>query len=172
LSGGSPNIRLFVGNTGGALPCVRVTNRPGAGWAQRRVAAMARAWLGFILMLFPFLSGCAGTADSFPLNKAAQQTGPLQISFIRTGIGRGPVTIVMPDGEILKGEWRVNSSISEGFAFSGGQTASSLVVGGGSIEFVTTGPKTQILCRGDTGGAGHGNGECQTADGALWAIDW
>ena len=34
LSGGSRNKRPLVGNTGGALPSVRVINRPGAGRAN------------------------------------------------------------------------------------------------------------------------------------------
>jgi len=118
------------------------------------------------------LAGCAGTGESFPLNNAAQQRGPLQISFIRTGIGHGPITITMQDGEVLKGEWKVNSGVSEGFAFSGGQTATALAITGGSVQFIVTGPKTQILCRGDTGGGGHGSGQCQTYDGAIWAVDW
>ena len=50
------------------------------------------------------LVGCAATADTFPLNDAAKRLGPVHVSFVRNGIGRGPVTIMMPDGEVLTGE--------------------------------------------------------------------
>lgn len=60
------------------------------------------------------LPGCADTADSFPLNDAAKRIGDPQIDFIRTGIGRGPVTITMPDGEVLKGEWSISHSTCRG----------------------------------------------------------
>jgi hypothetical protein len=96
----------------------------------------------------------------------------MQVSFVRTGTGSGPVTITMADGEVLKGTYHVAFGESEGFAFSGAQTASALVITNGPVQFVATGPKTQVLCRGTSSPGGHGNGECQTYDGAVWAVDW
>ena len=91
---------------------------------------------------------------------------------MRTGIGRGPVTITMGDGEVLKGQYRVANSSAQGFAFAGGQSASALVIGDGPVQFVASGPKTQMLCRGTSSALGHGNGQCQTFEGAVWAISW
>ena len=125
-----------------------------------------------ILVVLAVLGGCADTADTFPMNAAAQRLGPIKASFVRTGVGRGPATITMEDGEVLTGEYRVAFGSSVGMAFSGTKSASAIVIGDGPVQFVLTGPKTQILCRGTSTTMGHGNGECQTYDGAVWAISW
>jgi hypothetical protein len=87
-------------------------------------------------------------------------------------MGRGPVTITMADGEVLSGEYRVAFGASEAFAFSGAHSASAIVISDGPVQFVATGPKTQLLCRGTSSAMGHGNGQCQTYDGAIWAVSW
>ena len=38
-------------------------------------------------------------ANAFSLNEAPRRLGRLCVNFVRTGIGRGPITIVMADGE-------------------------------------------------------------------------
>jgi hypothetical protein len=117
-------------------------------------------------------AGCTDTADVFSKNAAAKRLGPIKASFERTGLGRGPVTITMADGEVLTGEYRVAFGSSVGMAFSGGQSASAIIITDGPVQFVATGPKTQILCRGTSSTMGHGSGECQTFDGAVWVISW
>jgi hypothetical protein len=106
------------------------------------------------------------------MNAAAQRLGPINASFVRTGLGRGPVTVTMADGEVLKGEYRVAFGTSVGMGFSGASSASAIVIKDGPVQFVVTGPKTQMLCRGTSTTMGHGGGECQTFDGAVWAISW
>jgi hypothetical protein len=118
------------------------------------------------------VAACTDTADVFPLNAAAQHLGPVRVAFVRPGVGRGPVTITMADGEELKGEYRVAFSSASAMAFSGTRSSSALVISDGPVQFVVTGPKTQMLCRGTSSTMGHGNGECQTYDGALWAMSW
>jgi hypothetical protein len=118
------------------------------------------------------LPGCAGSVDTFPMNPAAKAMGPIKAEFTRTGVGSGPVTITMADGEVLKGRYRVAFGSAMGFGFSGAQSASALVITDGPVQFVATGPKTQMLCRGVSSTMGHGNGQCQTYDGAVWAISW
>jgi hypothetical protein len=130
-----------------------------------------RAATLFLLSLI-LLSGCSDTADTFPMNAAAKELGPIQVSFVRTGIGKGPVTITMADGEILKGEYRVAFGTSTGMAFAGPVTASAIVIQDGPVQFVATGPKTQMLCRGNSSTMGHGSGQCQTYEGAVWAVSW
>jgi hypothetical protein len=117
-------------------------------------------------------TGCTDTADVFPMNTAAQQLGPVQASFVRTGAGRGPITIKMADGEVLTGEYRVAFNGAVGTVFSGQKSASAIVIGDGPVQFVARGPRTQMLCRGNSSTMGHGNGECQTFEGAVWAISW
>jgi hypothetical protein len=97
------------------------------------------------------LAGCTGTADVFPMSDAAKRIGLVMVSFVRTGVGRGPVTITMPDGEERKGEYRVAFDISVATAFSGRKSAPAIVIGDGPVQFVATGPKTQVLCRGSHG---------------------
>lgn len=125
-----------------------------------------------ILFSLTALSACTDTADTFPMNAAAQRLGPIAVSFVRAGIGRGPITITMADGEVLNGEYRVAFGSSTSMAFSGARSASALVITDGPVQFVATGPKTQMLCRGTSSTMGHGNGQCQTFDGAVWAISW
>jgi hypothetical protein len=118
------------------------------------------------------LAACTGTADVFPLNAAAKAYGPLKATFTRTGTGEGPVTVVMGDGEVLTGRYRVAFGSAQGFGFSGTQSASAIIITDGPVQFVLRGPKTQMLCRGTSSTLGHGNGQCQTYEGALWAISW
>jgi hypothetical protein len=125
-----------------------------------------------IIIFLILLSGCTDTADTFPMNAAAQRLGPVKASFVRTGVGRGPVTITMADGEVLKGEYRVAFGSSVETAFAGTKSASAIVISDGPVQFVATGPKTQMLCRGTSSTMGHGSGQCQMFDGAIWAISW
>ena len=124
------------------------------------------------LVVLVVLGGCTDTVDTFPMNDAARQRGPLRASFVRTGIGRGPVTITMADGEVLTGEYRVAFGGGSAFAFSGSRSASALVITDGPVQFVATGPRTQMLCRGISTTMGHGQGQCQTYEGAVWAVSW
>ena len=53
------------------------------------------------------LLGCSSTGGATaPLNAAAQQRGPISFAFVNTGLGNGPVQIVMADGEVLNGTYR------------------------------------------------------------------
>ncbi len=76
------------------------------------------------------------------------------------------------DGEVVAGEYRVAFGGSVGTAFSGAWSASAIVIRDGPVQFVARGPKTQVLCRGTSNPMGHGNGECQTFEGAVWTISW
>ncbi len=44
-------------------------------------------------------AGCTDTADTSQLNNPTKQLGPKHLSFARTGVDSGPVTITMADGE-------------------------------------------------------------------------
>jgi len=129
-------------------------------------------WRTIAALGLALLAGCADTADTFPLNDAARKIGRPKVDFVRTGVGRGPVTITMPDGEVLTGTWRVAFGGAVGMGFSGGSSSTAIVVGDGNVQFVASGPKTEILCRGTSSPFGHGTGECQTYEGALWTVSW
>ena len=118
------------------------------------------------------LQACTSTADIFPLNASARAIGDPDIKFVREGIDQGPVTATMPDGEVLHGHYHVARDGGMVMAFSGGQIATAIGEGGGGVQFVLRGPRTEMLCRGSVSFGGHGNGECQTEDGALWAVSY
>jgi len=119
------------------------------------------------------LAACTSSAGVFPLNDAAKAIGSPQIDFVREGLDQGPVTITMPSGEILKGHYYVaRSGEFAAASFSNGQNASAIALGGGGVQFVARGPMTEMLCQGSVSLGGHGNGECQTENGAVWAVDY
>jgi len=134
---------------------------------RHRCFATAAAFLGLIA-----LGACSETANTYPLNDSAQRRGPIKVQFVRTTIGGGPVTVTMADGEVLKGAYRVLFGTVEGFGFAGRSSASPLVIPNGPVHFVANGPKTQFLCRGNSTVLGFGSGECQTDEGAVWAMTW
>jgi hypothetical protein len=132
------------------------------------------------------LGGC-GTYV-IPLNPSAERLGPIEVSSIRMSAPRGPITIQMGDGEILTGEYwgayslaqnlglpnhtDVGSDNTQPFGFSDHPSPSRLRINDGPVHIVAIGPKTEILCRGRSGPMGYADAECQTVDGALWAIYW
>jgi hypothetical protein len=118
------------------------------------------------------VAACTSNADVFPLNDSAKKIGDPTIEFVRQGTDSGPVTITMPDGEVLHGYYRVARNGGIAMAFSGGQSATAIGFGSGGVQFVAKGPRTEILCRGSVSFSGHGNGECQTVDGAVWAVSY
>jgi hypothetical protein len=71
---------------------------------------------------------CSDNADTLPLNETAKKRGRLQVSFVRTSVSRGPVTIAIREGDILKGEYRVAFGGTAAMAFSGSNSASALVI--------------------------------------------
>jgi hypothetical protein len=94
---------------------------------DRRFDQGAEAMRELIVVALLFsLAACSDTADTFPMNDAAKHLGHLKVSFGRMGVGRGPVTITMADGEVLTGEYRVAFSGSMGMAFSGRNSASAI----------------------------------------------
>jgi hypothetical protein len=143
-------------------------------------AAVMHCWhmrflpLATLVMTLVSVAGCTDTADVFPMNAAAQQLGPVQASFVRTGVGRGPVTISMADGEVLTGEYRVAFGGSVETVVAGPWSASAVVIQDGPVQFVARGPghRCYVGATAPPWGMGHGNGQCQTFEGAIWSISW
>jgi hypothetical protein len=106
------------------------------------------------------------------MNEAAHRIGDPKIEFVRQGIDQGPVTITMPGGEVLHGHYHVARNGAVGMAFSGGQTATAIAMGDGGVQFVARGPSTELLCSGSGSFGGHGSGQCQNVEGAVWAISY
>jgi hypothetical protein len=151
---------------------------------QRRKTKSMRGLLSIVIVAVG-LGGCS--AHVIPMNPSAERLGPIEVSSIRMGAPRGPVTIKMGDGEILTGEYwgaftlrrslgftdrtDVGSDNARDFGFSG-HSPRRLRINDGPLHIVANGPRTQILCRGRSGVMGYGDAECQTLNGDLWAIYW
>jgi hypothetical protein len=128
------------------------------------------------------LAACTASGNMFPLNDQAQQLGVPTFEFVRQGIDRGPVTVVMPDGEVLHGRYQVArdatfglgfgkfSSIGTRGAVSGFSNATVVGVGGGTAFASVIGPKTTINCQLTVDLGGHGGGMCATPQGAQYQL--
>jgi hypothetical protein len=127
--------------------------------------------LAAIPLLF-LLSGCVGSGTAYPTNDQAIQTGVPKVEFMRYGVGRGPVTITMPDGEVLKGEYRVISNVGIGFGFGARGTATAIGVGGGSpVAASALGDHgTVMTCDGAVDLGGRGVADCETNRGARYRM--
>jgi opacity protein-like surface antigen len=126
------------------------------------------------------LAGCARTADVVPLDDAATAAGIPKIDMTLYGTGYGPVTVTMPDGEVLTGHYQLSLSgmVSSGSATATGSSGSA-TVSGSAIAMPTTGSfvlqavgnhGTSISCRGEAGGLGHGSTVCVTNHGAHYQL--
>lgn len=127
-----------------------------------------------------FLAGCARTADIVPLDAAATAAGIPKVDMTLYGVGYGPVTMTMPNGEVLKGHYQLSmgGSVSTGFATASGPSGSAFVSGssttipmsGGFVLQATGNRGTSIACQGSAGGLGHGSTVCVTNHGAHYQL--
>ena len=169
------SMEIIYQKTVGSVPCGR-PSRGGLAAVRRgkvmeeRYRCLAKATVAVCALIA--LGACATTASTFPLNDAAQRLGPIRVAFVRSSAGRGPVTITMADGEVLRGGYRVAFGTANDLGFVGRSSASDLVIIDGPVLFVAKGPKTQILCRGNSSTVGLGSGQCQTYEGAVWGMSW
>lgn len=92
-------------------------------------------------IIFLALTGCTKSGTLYPANKEAQKIGALNIQYKDFGTNAGPVQVMLPDGETLKGEYRVvdNSVAQSGFAstFASGNamtTGNGMMYGAGGIK--------------------------------------
>lgn len=133
------------------------------------------------------LGACAGTAELYPANDLARSAGPLKATFIQDGTGSGPITVTMPDGEILKGRYSVNvggstsfGSIyasaygSGGFATGSGFSTGYSIPNGSPGSADLYGPRgSSMQCEFYNNNlSGHGNGGCRTAAGAIYRLQY
>ncbi len=126
------------------------------------------------------LSGCARSADIMPLDDAARTIGVPKVDMELYGTGYGPVTVTMPDGEILTGHYQlaIGGTVSSGFATATGPGGSAFASGAATtvpinnpfILQATGNRGTSISCQGSAGGLGHGNTVCVTNRGAHYQL--
>ena len=118
------------------------------------------------------VAACTDSARVYPLDPAAMQAGTPKIEFERRGMGRGPVTVTMPDGEILHGDYQVTENAAFGIGFAGTQTATAIGYGSNRhVVISATGDRGTILnCDGVADIGGHGSGMCETSCGNKYRV--
>lgn len=118
------------------------------------------------------VAGCTDSARVYPVDPAAMQAGTPKIQFERYGTGHGPVTVTMPDGEILHGEYQVTENAAVGIGFAGTQTATAIGYGSNRhVVISATGDRGTIMnCDGVADIGGHGSGMCETSRGFKYRV--
>ena len=117
-------------------------------------------------------AGCADTGRSYPMDDASLAAGVPTFEFVRQGLGHGPVTVKMPDGEILQGEYQVTNNDAVGIAFAGSHMATGFASGSGRPVVVNAvGARGTIMnCEGALDIGGHGALVCQTNHGTKYRV--
>jgi len=148
-------------------------------WAQQRVRhkflSQVIALIGLLVLV-----ACARSADVMPLNEAANAVGIPKFDMVLYGTGHGPVTVTMPNGEVLTGHYllMIGGAVATGFGTAVGPRGTSMATGTSTImpmqsPFVlqAVGDRgTTIACQGTAGGMGHGSMTCTTNHGAQYQV--
>ena len=143
--------------------------------------------LALLVFVLLFLVACTKYARLYPVNDLASKTGVLQAKYVDSGKGYGEITIVMPDGEILSGEYTTGRAINlnfgnilsnvygtEGGAFgTGTSTAFRLSDTSPGIATLYGDRGTMMQCEYFIGKrAGKGRGACKKNDGSLYRLQF
>jgi len=147
-----------------------------------------------LVMLAASLFACTSTESFrlYPVNDLAAPTGVLIGEYVNRGTGSGPLTVRLPNGEVLQGEYSgLNtsttsfgsiysqvSSVSEGA--TGGTVMSGTGTASGSVTTVK-GAKggvvslfgnrgTSMQCEYVFGPHSSGSGACRSNSGALYRL--
>jgi hypothetical protein len=108
-----------------------------------------------IVMTLVFLTACGQTGTLYPANKKAEQTGPLTLQYTAYGTGGGPAQVAMPNGEVLKGEYRVMENSVFGFG-SSSTTVSGNAESTGHATVSGSGGVATVNSVGSASGTAHG----------------
>ena len=140
-----------------------------------------------LLFVLLFLVACTKHARLYPVNDLAATTGVLKAKYIESGTGYGEITIVMPDGETLSGEYTTGHAIvlnfgnilskvygTEGGAFgTGTSTFFRLSDTSPGIANLYGDRGSMMQCEYFIGKrAGKGRGACKKNDGSLYRLQF
>jgi len=143
--------------------------------------------LALLVFVLLFLVACTKYARLYPVNDLASTTGVLKAKYIESGTGYGEITIVMPDGEILSGEYTTGRAINlsfgnilsnvygtEGGAFgTGSSTVLRLQGTNPGIATLYSDRGTMMQCEYFIGNlAENGRGACKKNDGSLYRLEF
>jgi len=145
------------------------------------------AMLVFVLLFLVACTQYARLARLYPVNDLAKTTGELKANYAESGTGYGKITIAMPDGETLSGEYTTGRAINlnfgtilskvygtEGGAFGTGTSASyRLSDTSPGIATLYGDRGTMMQCEYFIGKrAGKGRGACEKNDGSLYRLQF
>ncbi|MEN8233178.1 MAG: hypothetical protein ABFR35_10955 [Thermodesulfobacteriota bacterium] len=143
--------------------------------------------LALLVFVLLFLMACTKYARLYPVNDLASTTGVLKAKYSDYGTGYGEITIVMPDGETLSGEYTTGRAINlnfgnilsnvygtEGGAFgTGTSTSFRLSDTSPGIANLYSDRGTMMQCEYFIGKrAGKGRGACKKNDGSLYRLEF
>lgn len=132
-------------------------------------------------------ASCAKTAHFYPANPEASTSGVLNAEYMSYGTGKGAITVKMPDGELLKGEYSIVRGGTVGFgniyASVYGPGGAATGMAGGTSYTMPGGSPGVVSLFGDRGTSmqcefyndnvnGHGYGGCQSSKGALYRLQY
>ena len=125
-----------------------------------------------VMALAGLRAACADSGRIYPMDDASLAAGTPKFDFVRQGLGHGPVTVTMPDGEVLQGDYQVTNDDSVGVAVAGGHMATAVASGSGRPVVVNAvGPRGTILnCEGAIDMGGHGSVVCKTNHGTTYRV--
>ncbi len=131
-----------------------------------------------------FLTGCAEDARLYQINvEPGKPAQVIHATYMSYGLGHGSISVTMPDGEVLKGEYDVVERGSSSFGSvygsvygpggnaSGMATGSALAIPNSSEgTAVLLGSRgTSMTCEFVTNNwTGKGNGACKSSSGGLY----
>ena len=143
--------------------------------------------LALLVFVLLFLVACTKYARLYPVNDLASATGVLKAKYIESGTGYGEITIVMPDGETLSGEYTTGRAINlnfgnilsnvygtEGGAFgTGTSTSFRLSDTSPGIATLYSDRGTMMQCEYFIGKrAEKDRGACKKNDGSLYRLQF
>jgi len=126
----------------------------------------------FAVALATSCAACADQGRVYPLDDASLRAGSPKVDFTRFGLGHGPITMTMPDGEVLQGEYQVTNNEAVAVGVAGGRTATAVGVGGGRpVVANAIGNRGTIMnCEGVIDLGGHGSLICRSNRGLSYRI--
>jgi hypothetical protein len=125
-----------------------------------------------VVLVSALCAACADQGRVYPLDDASLRAGIPKVEFTRYGLGHGPITITMPDGEVLQGEYQVTENEAVAVGFAGGRMATALGTGGGRpVVANAIGNRGSIMnCEGVIDLGGHGSLICHSNRGLSYRL--
>lgn len=133
-----------------------------------------------IIAVTAMLAGCATTANFYPINPQAEKLGLLHATLHEGMLGAGTMTMTLPSGEVLKGQFSTVNGPST--AFGSGSASIGGITGGGFGSMVASpgsrlgfaelmGNKgTTAQCEFEANPWSHGSGLCKFSNGAEYRV--